>query len=138
MDSDKDKPKQTVFKEDEKPRENLVEKSNEGSTTTTSTGLTQNIAGLLCYLFGFVTGVIFLLIEKDNKFVRFHAYQSIVAFAFLFILGIILSLIPFIGWIIGLILSPFYFALWVFLMYKAYKNEWIKLPVAGDYAEKQV
>jgi len=53
----------------------------------TSTGLQENIAGLLCYVLGWVTGIIFLFIEKENKFVRFHAVQSIVVFG-------VLSIIP--------------------------------------------
>ena len=48
----------------------------------TSTGLEDNIAGLLCYVAGWVSGLIFLLIETENKFVRFHAVQSIIVFGF--------------------------------------------------------
>ncbi|MDP3142898.1 MAG: hypothetical protein Q8N14_02985, partial [Candidatus Omnitrophota bacterium] len=55
----------------------------------TSTGIEPKVAGLLSYLLGFITGVIFLLIEKENKFVRFHALQSIIVFGFLFVLGLI-------------------------------------------------
>ena len=46
----------------------------------TSTGLTENVAGLLCYILGWITGIIFLILEPDNKFVRFHAIQSIIVF----------------------------------------------------------
>ena len=58
----------------------------------TSTGINPTVAGLLCYLLGFVTGIIFLVLEKENRFVRFHAMQSIFVFGFLFILQMILSL----------------------------------------------
>ena len=44
----------------------------------TSIGMQPNLAGLLCYFFGFITGLVFYLIEKKNKFVRFHAMQSMV------------------------------------------------------------
>ena len=60
----------------------------------TSTGMEQNLAGLLCYVLGWITGIIFLLLEKDNRFVRFHAIQSIVVFGAFTVLEIILSFIP--------------------------------------------
>ncbi len=103
----------------------------------TSTGLQQNIAGLLCYILGWVTGIIFLLIEKENKFVRFHAIQSIVVSVAFMVIGIILGFIPIIGWIIGWLLGIVGFILWIFLMYKAYQGQMYKLPIAGDIAEKQ-
>ena len=104
----------------------------------TSTGLEQNVAGLLCYLVGWVTGLIFLLIEKENRFVRFHAMQSIVVFGALTVASIILSFIPFIGWIIGWLLGLLGLALWIVLMVKAYQNQMYKLPVAGDFAERHI
>jgi len=110
----------------------------------TSTGIEENIAGLLCYLLGFVTGIIFYLIEKENKTVRFHAVQSIVVFGAIFVLNIVVSTVlvalPVIGWIfVGLIstlISLAALVLWVLLMFKAYKGEKYKLPIAGDLAEK--
>jgi len=102
----------------------------------TSTGLQPNAAGLLSYLAGFITGVIFYVIEKDNKFVRFHAMQSIVVFGFLFILGLALSIMPFIGWFLAPILWIAELILWIVLMVKAYQGEYFKLPIAGDIAEK--
>jgi uncharacterized membrane protein len=117
-------------------------------TPAASTGMSNNVAGLLCYVFGWVTGVIFLLIDpyKNEKFVRFHAFQSIffnlglivVYFAFA-ILGLILAVMH-----LGLLMFPLYmvlglgiFATWIFLMYKAYNNETFKLPLIGDFAAKQ-
>lgn len=104
----------------------------------TSIGIEQNIAGLLCYLLGFISGIVFLVIEKDNRFVRFHAFQSIFISATIFIASFILSIIPFIGWMITIVIAPFSMILWVFLMYKAYKGEWFKFPIAGDIAEQQI
>jgi uncharacterized membrane protein len=108
----------------------------------TSTGLESNVAGLLCYVLGWVTGLVFLLLEKDNKFVRFHAVQSIIVFGALNIVFFILWIftwIPFI-WIFFLVLiyiiGLFGFILWIVLMLKAYAGEKFKLPVAGDIAEK--
>ena len=104
----------------------------------TSTGMEQNIAGLLCYVLGWITGLIFYLIEKDNKFVRFHAMQSIVVFGALTVVSIILGVIPVIGWIIGWLLGVLALILWIVLMVKAYQNQWYKLPIAGDFAEKHI
>jgi len=92
----------------------------------------ENIEGALCYLLGWDTGLIFYLIEKDNEFVRFHARQSILTFLPLFILGIVVSWIPFLGWVIGLLT----FILWLVLMIKAYQGNKFKLPVVGNIAER--
>jgi len=120
-----------------------------GSTgNETETGLGENVAGALSYLFGPVTGVLFYLLEDDNEFVRFHAAQSTIIFGGLFVLGIVLTFattflafIPIIGWLIALVLglaslliAPFGFVAWVFLMYKAYSGEEYEVPFAGEYA----
>ncbi|MDD5604625.1 MAG: DUF4870 domain-containing protein [Dehalococcoidales bacterium] len=102
----------------------------------TSSGLEENVAGLLCYLFGWIGGLVFLLIEKENAFVRFHAWQSIVVFGAFSIVLIILNIIPIIGWIISSILGLLVFVLWILLMVKAYQGVRYKLPRAGDLAEK--
>jgi uncharacterized membrane protein len=99
------------------------------------TGLEPNIAGLLCYVLGWVSGLVFLLIEKD-KFVRFHAIQSIVVFGAINVAFFILFWIPFVGWVLGWILWAFAFVLWIVLMFKAYKGDKYKLPIAGDIAAK--
>jgi uncharacterized membrane protein len=102
----------------------------------TSTGLEENVAGLLSYVLFWISGLIFFLIETDNKFVRFHAMQSIIVFGFLNIVGFIFGWIPWIGWIIGSLVGGLVFAFWIVLMYKAYQGIMYKLPVAGDLAEK--
>ena len=98
----------------------------------TSSGLDENIAGLLCYVLGWVSGIIFFLIEQDNKFVRFHATQSIIVFGIATVAGIILSFLPFIGWLVPAIS----FILWVVLMVKAYQGIRYKIPWAGNLAER--
>jgi len=103
----------------------------------TSTGMQANVAGLLSYLLGFITGIIFFVIEKDNKFVRFHAMQSMLAFGFLFVLQMILMFIPFIGWVLSPIVSIVGLILWIIMMIKAYQGEFFKLPIVGEIAEKQ-
>jgi len=111
---------------------------SEQPVNKTDSGLQQNVAGLLCYLLGWVTGIIFLVIEKKNKFVRFHAVQSIVVFGAYTVIAIILNLIPFIGWVINMLLGIATFILWIILMFKAYQGQMYKLPVAGSIAENQV
>ena len=103
----------------------------------TSTGLTENVAGLLCYVLGWVSGIVFILIERENKFVRFHAIQSICVFGVLTLASIILGWIPFLGIVLTWIISVVGFILWIVLMIKAYQGVKYKLPWAGDFAEKR-
>ena len=99
-------------------------------------GIEENLEALLCYILGWVTGLIFYLLEKENKFIRFHAMQSILTFFPLFIIIWIFFLIPFIGWIIGWLSFLLSFVLWIVLMIKAYQGEKYKLPIVGDIAER--
>ncbi len=101
----------------------------------TSTGIQENVASLLCYVAGWITGLIFFLIEKENKTVRFHAVQSIVVFGALQIMQIILSIIVF-AWFLLPILFILVVALWVTLMIKAYQGQMLRIPVAADLADK--
>lgn len=102
-----------------------------------STGMDENVASLLTYVLGLFTGIIFLVIEKESKLVRFHAFQSILISAVFIILNMVLGFIPIIGWLISLLLSPVSFILWLVLLYQAYQGKWFKLPIIGDYAEEQ-
>jgi uncharacterized membrane protein len=108
--------------------------------------MTSNVAGALCYLVGFITGIVFLALEpyKRDKFVRFHAFQSIFISVILFVFNIIWNHM-FLGalsfgffWtifnLIGDLVHLGFFLLWLFLMYKAYKNETYMLPVIGEMA----
>ena len=114
-----------------------------GSTEAVGTaGIQENVAGLLCYLAGWVTGLIFFLIDKRPN-VRFHAMQSMIVFGALNVLyGVIIST----GWfggvfgfaLVGLLsslLGLLMLACWVVCMVKAYKGERFKLPVIGGLAE---
>ena len=109
---------------------------------TTSTGIQPNVAGLLSYLLGWVTGLIFFLMEKDNKFVRFHAMQSMIVFGGLTVLNIALSMIfSMLGIYFGLLfifrlVGLAVLVLWIVCMIKAYQGEKFKLPVVGDIAEQ--
>lgn len=102
--------------------------------TQATTSSDQNLKGALCYALGFLSGVFFLVTEKENKFIQFHAMQSTV----LFVGIMVFSMIPMIGQLLMLIVAPLSMILWVVLMYKAYQGEKYKLPVIGDFAEKQV
>lgn len=101
-----------------------------------STGLEENVAGFLCYLFGFITGIVFLVVEKESRFVKFHAMQSTITFLGLCIISLIISWIPIINllvypiWILSLIL-------WLILMIKALKGERYLLPIVGNMAEEK-
>lgn len=104
----------------------------------TSSGMNQNVAGLLCYVAGWITGLIFFLIEKENRFVRFHAMQSIITFGGLTVLFIGLGMIPFVNLVLLPILGLVQLVLWIVLMVKAYQGQLFKLPVIGDIAEKNI
>ena len=113
----------------------------------TSLNMGENVEGALCYLLGWLTGIVFYLIEKENEFVRFHARQSILVFLPLSILSFIFGggfmfgralfwsgwfFLVAIGWLISLLM----FILWLVLMFKAYQGEKFKLPIVGDIAER--
>jgi uncharacterized membrane protein len=102
----------------------------------TSTGLKDNVAGVLCYVLGWVSGIVFLIMEPNNKFIKFHAYQSIVVFGAITVALLILTWIPYIGIVFGSIIGAAAFILWLVLMYLAYQEKKYKLPWAGDFAEK--
>jgi len=102
----------------------------------TSLGLDKNVTALLSYLLGWVSGLVVILIEKEDDFVRFHAMQSIVTFGALTILSILLgSMFTVFGFLSPLI-QVAGIALWVLLMVKAYQGEKFMLPVIGEMAEQ--
>jgi uncharacterized membrane protein len=106
-------------------------------TGKTSLGLEPKVGGLLCYVVWWVTGIVFLVLERENRFVRFHAVQSIIAFGVVTVAEAILSIIPVIGWILGWIIWIIAIIIWIICMVKAYQGQAFKLPIAGDIAEKQ-
>jgi len=124
-------------------------------TTKSSTGLDENIAALLSYIFGWVSGLIFFLIEKDSRLVRFHAMQSILFNVLLAIVGFVFWILTFvlvivgasIGDVIGTIFSLLATLLWVVFsvgiliawilcLVKAFQSQYFKLPIIGNFAEK--
>lgn len=120
-----------------------------GVTSGAQSGMNENLAGPLCYLGGWVTGIIFFLIDK-RPFVRFHAAQSIVIFGGIHVVLIGLGIIWGGGWLFGgwsgwsgfglgfvahSLIRLFAFVLWIVLMVKASQGERFKVPVAADLAE---
>jgi uncharacterized membrane protein len=125
------------------------------AVSKSSTGLDENVAALLSYVFGWISGLIFFLMEKDSRLVRFHAMQSIllnatfivvlialyIAWAVVVIvLGMISDVLaPIGGLLFGLLILVFCIAIviaWVMCLIKAYGQQYFKLPVLGNFAEK--
>lgn len=107
-----------------------------------SEGLAENVAGLLCYVLGWLTGIIFILIDK-RPFVRFHAAQSIVVFGALMVLRIGFGVVAGIGgfagfglWaVVSMVLGLLTVILWILLMIKAYQHELFRVPIAAPIAD---
>lgn len=118
--------------------------------TATSAGMSENVAGLLCYIFGFITGIIFLALApyNQNRFVRFHAFQSIflsVAWVGVMIveriidvalLSVSIALLGLMA-LVWMLVAVGFLILWIVMMIKAYNGQKFKLPIIGDLAEKQ-
>jgi uncharacterized membrane protein len=115
-----------------------------------SAGMDENVAAALCYLLGVLTGILFLVLEPYNRnpVIRFHAFQSIFVWIAAIVIGMAVSVLaypiaalPFIGWLIDILLWMVFslgvVGLWLFLMYKAYNKERFVVPVVGPLAEKQ-
>lgn len=102
----------------------------------------ENLMGAIAYLLGPITGIVLLVTQKKSQFVRFHAMQSTVVFGGLWLLYIVLGIVPILGWIIAVLISPLFmlgsFVLWIFLMWKAFNGEKFRLPYLGEVAEKQL
>ena len=120
-----------------------------------STGLDENVAALLSYVFGWVSGLIFFLMEKSSQLVRFHAMQSILLNALVIVLAIVMIIVVSIlvlilgqisgalAGIVGILSYLLYLAgciavlvLWVMCLIKAFQGQMYKLPIIGNYAEK--
>ena len=120
-----------------------------------STGLDENVAALLSYVFGWISGLIFLLIEKDSRLVRFHAVQSIilnvssaVLLIGLEIISVVVSLVlsqlsgalsfivGIVFWLVIMVLALAIIAAWVVCLIKAFQGQYFKLPIIGNFAEK--
>src|SRR5699024_11014171 len=103
----------------------LTNNGGNNSNIVYFTNLEENVTELLCFLVCFVTDIIFIIIEKNSKFVRFHAMQSIVFFGGLVVINFIVGFLPFSTILSGLI-SLFTFIMWIVFMVKAYQKEYFK------------
>ena len=112
--------------------------SDLAGTEKTASGLDPNVAAALSYALGWITGILFLLTEPANTFVRFHAMQSTIVFGALSVACVLLQVVPLLGMLVafGLVI-PLSAVLWLLLMFKAYQGERFKLPFAGDMAEER-
>ena len=124
-------------------------------TAKSSTGLDENVASLLSYIFGWISGLVFFLIEKDSRLVRFHAMQSllfnilifvvafvlwVVLFVFFLILsqvsGALTTLLSLVSVLIWAVFSIVALGAWILCLVKAFQGQYFKLPVIGNFAEK--
>jgi uncharacterized membrane protein len=114
--------------------------------TGAESGLSENVAGLLCYVLGWITGLVFFLIDK-RPFVRFHAAQSIVTFGALHVISLILATafgMSFwvggwagfsMGWALVELVHLVALILWIVCMVKAYQHQMFLVPIAGNIAQ---
>jgi uncharacterized membrane protein len=98
----------------------------------------SNVVAVLAYLGGALTGIVVLIMEKKDQFVRFHAMQSTVTFLLVLVANLLLRNIPVVGRLAYLPLGLAVTALWIVLMAKAFMGERYKLPYIGDFAERQL
>ncbi len=98
----------------------------------------ENLMAALSYLLFFVSGIIFLILEKNNRFVRFHAMQSTLTFSVIFIVIVLLSFVPVVGLVVNAIVYAVAVVVWIILMLKAFAGEYYKLPYFGNLAENQL
>ena len=102
---------------------------------TSILSLDANVVAALSYFVGFVTGIIVLFLEKENRFVRFHALQSTLLFGGLVAVNILLQIVPFLGQLVFVfVIMPLSALLWLLLMFKAFQGEDFKLPLVGQIA----
>lgn len=111
-----------------------------GGVSAPAPALPRNVAAGLCYVFGFVTGIVFLVLEPYNRdpFVRFHAFQSIFFSIGAIVASTVIGMVPFVGILLWFPVWLGLVALWVVLLVQAFSDKKWKLPVIGDFAERQV
>ena len=101
-----------------------------------TTGLPDNIAKCLAYVFGWISGLAIFFIEKQDHSVRFHGAQAIVLFGSLTILNIFLPIIPALGPLIMMVLPPVSLILWLVLMVMSLVGNAPRLPVIANFADQ--
>lgn len=111
---------------------------NSNNKNSSFFGLDENVAALLTYAVGFVSGIIFLVLEKNSRFIRFHAMQSILLSVIYIVLLFILAIMPVIGWFMFILIIPAALILWIALMLKAYRHEYVRIPIIAAIVNKQI
>lgn len=100
----------------------------------TGLGLPKNTTAALAYVLGWLSGLVVFLVEKEDKDIRYHALQSIVTFGFFNVL----AMVPIFGWLMSPLIFIVSLITWIYCIVKAYQGEKVKLPVVGDFVEKQI
>ena len=96
---------------------------------------TSRLGGMLAYVGGLFSGVIVILVERRDSFVRFHAMQSTLLFIGIVLIDILLQMVPLLGALVVIfVVIPLSAILWLVLMFKAYQGEHFKLPLVGQMA----
>jgi uncharacterized membrane protein len=103
-----------------------------------SLGMAENVAGLLTYSAGIIAGIFFLTLEKESRFVKFHAMQSILFSLAYLSVALALLVVPVLGRILYMLLTPLGLIVWIVLMIKAYRHEYFELPLIGEVARTQL
>ena len=107
-------------------------------TYKTSIGLNENVVAALCYVGFWFTGILFLMIERQNKFVRFHAMQSVLVFIPLALIVFLIGCIPYFGWVLADFAGFLCLFLLLAFVIMAYKGAKFKVPLVGKYAYDSV
>ena len=103
-----------------------------------STGLEPHVAATLAYALGWVSGLALWLIERENRFVRFHAIQSTLFFGGLAVLSLVfMNAATMLSAIVSLFIAPLVFVFWIVFMFKAWKGERFLIPIIGPWADER-
>ena len=103
-----------------------------------SLNMNENVAALIAYMFGWLSGLIIFLVEKESRFVRFHALQSLVFFGSMSLILGVLGRIPVVGWVFAIVGGIITFGFWIIGMINAYRGELYRFPIVGDFAARQI
>jgi uncharacterized membrane protein len=106
--------------------------------STSSTGLPDNVANFLAYLFGWISGLVIFLLEKKNSSVQFHGAQSIVLFGSLTALNILLPIVPALGPLLMILIAPISMILWLVLLVMSLMDNAPRLPIIANFADQLI
>lgn len=101
-----------------------------------STGLPENVANFIAYLFGWISGLLILLVEKDNENIRYHGAQSVTVFGSLSILNLLLPFIPAVGPLLLAVVAPITLLAWIALMLMSLMGNAPRIPVVENFAQQ--